>query len=91
MAFGRKSDFLQGRENMIEGRTGLVSFSPASVRLVLRVVRDRSAIPNRCSSCLIVWLTADGETPNSRAAAEKLLVSATAFSARRPLSWSRSL
>ena len=51
---------------------------PASVKLTLRVVRDRSGAPTRCSSVLMLWLTADGVTPSSLAAERNPFCSATA-------------
>lgn len=48
-----------------------ISWRPASVGDTLRVVRVSSATPSCSSSCRTAWLTADGETPSSRAAALK--------------------
>ena len=50
----------------------------------LRVVRDKSGAPTRCSSARMVWLTADGVTPNCRAAARNPRSSATATNTTSP-------
>ncbi len=50
---------------------------PASVSETLRVVRARSTTRSCSSSCRTAWLTADLETPSSRAALLKLRCRAT--------------
>src|SRR3546814_20031546 len=54
--------------------------------LTLRVVRMNKGAPTRASRALIVWLIAEGETPRSAAAAEKLRLSATRRKASIPSS-----
>jgi hypothetical protein len=53
------------------------------VRFTLRVVRVRSGVSSSRSRRATDWLTAEGETPSSRAAREKLLFSATARKTER--------
>ena len=59
---------------------------PASVKPTLRVVRVNSATPTRPSSARTAWLTAEGVTPRSAAAARKLLRSATRRNTSTPSS-----
>jgi hypothetical protein len=47
-------------------------------------VRNKSAVPTRASSARTAWLTADGETPISRAAWRKLFSLAVARKASTP-------
>src|SRR5208282_4957340 len=55
--------------------------SPAAVGATLRVVRAKSRSPRRASSPLIVWLSADCDTPSFPAALVKLRSLATARNA----------
>src|SRR6266516_459886 len=55
--------------------------SPASVGETLRVVRVNNRTPKRLSSCLMVWLSADCETPSFAAALVKLRSCPTAMNA----------
>jgi hypothetical protein len=73
------------------GSTVRSNRSPASVGATLRVVRFSSRSPNRVSSPLIVWLSADCETPSWAAARVKLRAFATAKKARRSLTSRRSI
>ena len=50
---------------------------PASVGVTFRDVRDSNVTPSRVSSWRTDWLSAEVETPNSRAAAAKLWRRAT--------------
>src|SRR6202048_3729951 len=59
---------------------------PASVSAALRVVRKRRTVPSRASSWRTDWLRAEGEIPNSAAAAAKLRRRATARKAFRAFS-----
>src|SRR3546814_14212 len=62
------------------------NISPAWGNPARRVVRMNSGAPTRASSALIVWLIAEGDTPRSPAAAEKLRRSATRRKASIPSS-----
>jgi hypothetical protein len=63
------------------GRSVLSSSSPASVAATLRVVRDSSRTPSRCSSAFMAWLSADWDMPSLTAARVKLPSSATTVNA----------
>src|SRR6266571_9401754 len=54
---------------------------PASVSATLREVRVKSDTPSRASSWRTDWLSAEGDTPSSRAAAAKLRRRATSSQA----------
>ena len=64
-------DLLEARRRRRSSR------SPASVGATLRVVRVSSRRPSRASSALMVWLSADCETPSLAAARVKLRSFAT--------------
>ena len=57
--------------------------SPAGVGDTLRVVRFSRRMPSRVSKPLIVWLSADCDTPSLIAARVKLRSSATAIKRRQ--------
>src|SRR5262249_17855790 len=67
------------------------STSPACVTLRLRVVLRRSRASTMDSSRAICLLTADFDTPSTRAAPEKLFVSTTRAKATMAAAWSCNL
>nr|GFD53851.1 hypothetical protein [Tanacetum cinerariifolium] len=67
--------------SLSNGRTPCSNCSPASVNATERVVRLKRRISSRASRLRIEWLSAEGDTPSTRAAPLKLWCSAMAMKA----------